>query len=588
VTSGGKAISESYDTWGRVTGYTDGLGTNSSKAYDSAGNVATFNDGTATYTYQYDSHNILIGVDGGGGVGSFSYAYKTDGAISAITYPNGTVGKRSYNEIGDVIGLSYSQGSTALLSFSTGFATQGRVTSQSSSTSAQQFTYDGLGRLTKTEDTRAGGCVTRVYGFDASSNRADFRTYGPNNSGGCQTGTPSLSRSSTYDSAGRISNAGYTYDGLGRTLTIPGSDTGTGSPNSLAATYHADDMVATLNQSTSNPAGGADTQAATYGLDPVERINTILDTTNGTETRRLRYRYADGSDSPVAIDSSADGGASWTSTRYVTVPGVGLAASVSGGSSSLQLSNPHGDVVASMASGAGTTTVTSYNESDEYGNPVDGGIPQRFSWLGAESRSHDALGGLVLMGARLYNPNTGLFAQMDPVAGGGASQYGYPYDPINMDDRSGTSWHWGAVISARRLKNQGQLFVDTANSISRLSPNKALHKMMDFISGSFAQILLGLGLSAPIVRDVVHVLFKGLQTATTWGTPTFVVVGAVNWAAAQLRDIGNTYLSAAKDAINAGSDLAQTGIGAGKFWVGVRARAYNTCYQPIYEWKVGT
>jgi hypothetical protein len=50
------------------------------------------------------------------------------------------------------------------------------------------------------------------------------------------------------------------------------------------------------------------------------------------------------------------------------------------------------------------------------------------------------MGGMVLMGARAYNPTTGLFLTSDPVLNGGANRYSYPTDPVNLHDLSGSRW----------------------------------------------------------------------------------------------------------------------------------------------------
>ncbi|MFG1876488.1 RHS repeat-associated core domain-containing protein [Sphaerisporangium sp. NPDC049003] len=48
------------------------------------------------------------------------------------------------------------------------------------------------------------------------------------------------------------------------------------------------------------------------------------------------------------------------------------------------------------------------------------------------------MAGLVLMGARLYNPATGRFLQTDPVAGGSSNAYDYcNAEPINSYDTTG-------------------------------------------------------------------------------------------------------------------------------------------------------
>lgn len=444
TSSAGQSVTTGYDTWGRVTSYTDALGTSSSTSYDSAGNIGTFNDGAATYTYNYDGHNFLSSADMGGAVGTFTYSYNPNGSIASITYPNGVVATRAYDQMGDAIGLTYSQGSSNILAFWANLDALGRTIGQTSPASSQDFTYDDLGRLTVTHDNQAAGCTTRTYGFDASSNRNSFVPYGPGSGGACQTSTPiTTSKTSIpFDDAGRNISTGYSYDTLGRTLTTPQTDTSAGAAGALTATYHANDSVASLSQSVTRVGGGSDADALTYSLDPAERTNTIIATTNGTESSRLHYRFADSSDSPAAVDSSSNGGASWTTTRNVSAPMLGMVATTTGGATTMQLANLHGDLVATMPDTAGAAVLSSYSETDEYGNSLNGGSSPRYGWLGSHERSTDALGGLIAMGKRVYNPTTGAFLQIDSVFNGSANRYGYPTDPINMTDLAGTRWVW--------------------------------------------------------------------------------------------------------------------------------------------------
>lgn len=317
VSDGTSTVTTQYDTWGRATDYTDALGTHSTTTYNGAGDIATFNDSAGTYTYTYDGNGNLSSVDTGG-AGTYTYTWTPAGNIDTVTLPNGMVQAHTYDEIGTPTGLDYSQGGIDVLPFTANIDVNGRTLSQDSIESHQDFTYDGLGRLTRVQDTRSNGCTTRTYGFDASSNRASLASYGPDaTTGGCQTATPDINRTTSYDSAGRPTTNGYTYDNLGRTRTTPAADTqagqqaaaaGVAGVSAVTATYHVDDMVASVTQTVPDSTGTLHTTTTSYGLDPSERINTITTTTDGVETQRERYRFAGESDSPAVIDTSTDGG----------------------------------------------------------------------------------------------------------------------------------------------------------------------------------------------------------------------------------------------------------------------------------------
>ncbi|WP_436701399.1 RHS repeat-associated core domain-containing protein [Nocardioides sp. BYT-33-1] len=104
----------------------------------------------------------------------------------------------------------------------------------------------------------------------------------------------------------------------------------------------------------------------------------------------------------------------------------------------LHLTNLHGDIVATTPVDGSAAIITDYSENTEYGSPRDSASAKSpYGWLGSRQRSSDALGGLVLMGVRLYNPSTGRFLSNDPVRGGNATAYGSPLDPVNNDDTSG-------------------------------------------------------------------------------------------------------------------------------------------------------
>lgn len=326
------------------------------------------------------------------------------------------------------------------MSFTATNDVDGRVVGYTSPASEQEFTFDKLGRLTRTRDHRGigddnpDGCTTRTYGFSAASERTNFASYAPTADGTCQTTTPTVSKTNTYDTANRITNTGYTYDNLGRTRTTPRVDTNAvGNSSALTATYHPNDMIASLAQTVDDGTATA-IQKADYNLDPTRRISRITTATGGTDTDQSRYHFSRVGDAPTSTStrtSTGTGWSDWASIRYLQLPGLGLAGTVQTSSATWQLVNLHGDVVADQSA-----ELNSFNEQDEFGKPL-GVASGRFGWLGRHRRPQSGMGAYVLMGVRLYNPLTGTFATPDPVLGGNVTAYTYPQDPINSTDLDG-------------------------------------------------------------------------------------------------------------------------------------------------------
>jgi RHS repeat-associated protein len=418
-----------YDADGRENTYMDsGPNPNTSTiTYTSDGLTSTFNDGKGSVTYAYDGgtgeHRRLLTSLVDSQSGTFSASYNADGAMVAETYPNGLIATRHFDDEGQPISLTYIMASTTWLTFNAKYGADGQILSATSNGSSQTFTYDNAGRLTKVADTdqtvNPMACTTRVYAYDADSNRLSLTSYPADAQGACSMATTPTVVSHTYDQADRISNTGYTYDPLGRTTTVPASDAG---GTSMTVGYYANDMVASQTQGQASK---------TFGLDPAWRINTIA-----TGASIQTNHYSGTSDNPVWIGMS-DG--SWT--RNVSDIAGNLAVIVSSsGSNELQLINLHGDVVATAPNTSNAPGIDAYFESTEFGAPrTTNSTTPRYAWLGGKSRdSGDALGGIVLMGARLYSPTVGRFLQVDPVTGGSANSYDYAdQDPVNNTDLDG-------------------------------------------------------------------------------------------------------------------------------------------------------
>jgi len=352
-------------------------------------------------------------------------------------------------------GSSYSQaGSTGWPSFTADYSPNGQIRQQSSNASNQQYTYDNAGRLTQTNDTltATSACQVRKYGFNDPSNTTSTATAADrpglnsdrltqasydDSTGACQSATATISATHSYDPADRLTDPGYAYDAFGRTTTTPAGASTTNQDSTVS--YHADDMVASQTTGT-----GATATSKAWTLDLTGRL--LAETTTGDPTAAnnttATNHYSDGGDSPAWI-STGDG----ATTRNVTGLAGDLAAIIitdptGANSTALQLVNLHGDVVATADNNPTATGTTSQYEYTEYGAPRQNNTtPGRYGWLGGKQRSSDALGGVVLMGVRLYNPNSGRFLSVDPVAGGSANDYDYTnQDPVNNLDLDGRNY----------------------------------------------------------------------------------------------------------------------------------------------------
>lgn len=195
--------------------------------------------------------------------------------------------------------------------------------------------------------------------------------------------------------------------------------------------YYANDQVHTISQ---------DGISKTYALDPTGRQRRTI-AGNGT-THASVMHYGDGTDAPAwtAIVDSQQQEVSWE--RDITGIDGNLAAIHSSAETEtedtvLQLSNLHGDIVATVANAPNATALADTFETDEYGNPRTPSS-RRYGWLGAKQRRTKLASGVIQMGVRSYLPALGRFSSVDPMRGGSSNTYDYAgMDPLNVTDLTG-------------------------------------------------------------------------------------------------------------------------------------------------------
>ena len=313
-------------------------------------------------------------------------------------------------------------------------------------------------------DLSATVCQTRGYGFDVNGNRTSLTRTGDAGGGMCATSGGSTTTWS-YDTADRLTG-GYSYDALSRATTVPAADTPNGSGSSdVTLGYYNTDAIASITQ---------DGTTTSYTLDPAGRRSVSTSVTGSTTNQTVTRHYTDASDNPGWVTTVI--GSTSTTTRYAESIGGDLAATITDNgtttSVNLPVVDPHGDVVTSIdipASGD-PSGITAWIDTDEYGNPLTtaaGATPTSgtgigYGWVGGKQRATTDTG-LLLMGARVYNPVTAQFTSIDPVFGGNPTAFGYPLDPINGYDLNG---QWGCSWCSKAWDKTKSFVSSHSNTIA--------------------------------------------------------------------------------------------------------------------------
>lgn len=426
-------VTTGYDDFGRVVSTSDADGNVATTTYQSnTDRVASHTNAKGSVTYGYTSgeyRGLPTSMTVSGIPGSFTAAYDSDGRLTSQTWPNGVTQQWTYDEGGAIQGLTAGTSTAQWWSETVSRNIHGQQRTRTATDSAQSFAYDAAERLTRVEErVVAGPCTVRTYAYDEHSNRTSQGEYPAAATGACQSSTGGVFATYGYDVVDRLqpvhSATGIVYDAWGRVVTLPAAEAG--GTSDMTTTYYADGVVREQAQ------GG---RSVTWTRDALLRLRAVTDS-NGGATRT--NHYDGGGDSPSWIAENATG-TEWT--RYVSSLTGDLVITIEDtGDVTYHVTDLHGDVVATAA--AADTVPSSYGDSDEFGRPRAGAVAGRYGWLGGKMRSGDALGGTILMGARVYSPTLGRFLQTDPVPGGSANSYDYAnQDSVNQLDLDGRVAH---------------------------------------------------------------------------------------------------------------------------------------------------
>jgi RHS repeat-associated protein len=150
-------------------------------------------------------------------------------------------------------------------------------------------------------------------------------------------------------------------------------------------------------------------------------------------------------------------------------------------------------------------------ESSEYGLPRSAANAySTYGWLGGKQRSVNILAGLTLMGVRLYDPSTGRFQSVDPVADGNDNAYIYPDDPVNDSDTDGRCGYRGVPWHKCDTWRVDKTFHDKyGNAIPLRHGSKKSYKQDGIKYGKFGSVHI----------EEAHVnIFEGGPGQIKWAT----------------------------------------------------------------------
>jgi YD repeat-containing protein len=407
-----RTVTSIYDTLGRLVKYTDADANTTVYGYEESGDgrLTSISDPKGNQTYAYDPTSGLLTKLVDSVAGTFTASYDIEGNMESETFPYGMTASYTRDQAGETTAINYVKTShcagtcpEAWFSETTVPSIHGETLSRANTLTGDSYVYDAAGRLTETGEEPVGkGCTLRIYAYNEDSNRTSLTTRAPGTGGKCAT-EGGTSETHTYDTADRLDDPSITYDPLGNATKLPSSDAG---GHELTSSYYVDGQVEKQSQNG---------QENTYYTDPTGRIRKTI--AKGTTNLTAISHYA-GSGEALSWRDEGEG-------KYTRlIPGIDgslCATQANGGTPVLQLHDLQGDVVGTVPLSEAETKLQSTYNSTEFGVPVNGPPPTKYSWLGAAGVASELSSGELISGTVAYQPQLGRPLQTQPVTPPGAA-----------------------------------------------------------------------------------------------------------------------------------------------------------------------
>jgi RHS repeat-associated protein len=295
------------------------------------------------------------------------------------------------------------------------------VTSASGTTLASQtYGYDADGNLTSQATGGLIGAASTSYGYDEASRLISATANGittPYAYDGDGNLTQAGSTSYAYNAQDQLTSSATASGTTSYDYTLSGALASITPPGGTAQGYTSD----AFGQTATMPGG------VSYGYDALGRPVTR---SAGSGSTSMSYL---GTTDTLASDGSDD--YSYTPTGAMT------AAAAIGGTAYATMLDQHGDVAATFSPTPTASGLAGYATYSPYGTPSGTGNQPGIGYQGDYT---DPSTGLVLMGARWYDPATGSFVSNDQVNGSplasptDSNPYAYTNgNPLTQTDPSG-------------------------------------------------------------------------------------------------------------------------------------------------------